>query len=75
MAGLEHYRLAKDPAIIKLGNMIQNRYRYFRWTKRTAFISFMYVIVVPGCVGYLGWKYDGQWDMRAKRRGDMLSDR
>jgi hypothetical protein len=38
--------------------MIQNRYKYFRWTRRTAGITFMYVVVVPGIIGYLGYKTD-----------------
>jgi hypothetical protein len=38
--------------------MIQNRYRYFRWTKRTSLITFVYVALVPGIVGYLGYKND-----------------
>ena len=39
-------------------DMIQNRYKHFRWTKRTAGITFVYVIVVPTIVGYLGYKND-----------------
>jgi hypothetical protein len=35
-----------------------NRYKYFRWTKRTAIISFAYVIAVPAIVGYLGYTSD-----------------
>jgi len=42
--------------------MITNRYKYFRWTKRTAYISFMYVFVVPGVIGYLGWTNDVSFD-------------
>ncbi|KFY45491.1 hypothetical protein V494_00918 [Pseudogymnoascus sp. VKM F-4513 (FW-928)] len=29
-----------DPAYVKYNNMIVNRHKYFRWTKRTAFLSF-----------------------------------
>ncbi|SPQ22491.1 96272484-1e1c-4859-82af-987945679643 [Thermothielavioides terrestris] len=75
MAGLPHYKMAMDPALVRLGNMIQNRYKYFRWTRRTAGITFMYVVVVPGIIGYLGYKTDGLWDLRAKRRGDIISER
>jgi hypothetical protein len=38
--------------------MVQNRYKYFRWTKRTAGITFMYVAVIPVIVGYLGYQTD-----------------
>lgn len=59
--------------------MIQNRYKYFRWTKRTAWLSFVYVIVVPGAVGYLGWKYDVSEPFRlgwkeGKREGRVGED-
>jgi hypothetical protein len=36
----------------------KNRWRYFRWTPRTAFISFMYAGFVPLVTGYLFWKTD-----------------
>jgi hypothetical protein len=38
--------------------MIQNRYKYFRWTKRTAGITFVYVAVIPTIIGYIGYKTD-----------------
>ncbi|EGS20601.1 uncharacterized protein CTHT_0024350 [Thermochaetoides thermophila DSM 1495] len=75
MAGLQHYKIAMDPALVRLGSMISNRYKYFRWTKRTALVSFMYVVVVPSTIGYLAYKTDGLWDLRAKRRGDLISER
>lgn len=35
--------------------MVVNRHKYFRWTKRTAFITTMYVVVVPATLGYFGY--------------------
>ena len=35
-----------------------NRYKYFRWTPRTAWVTFVYVALVPSIVGYIGYKYD-----------------
>jgi hypothetical protein len=35
--------------------MQQNRYKYFRWTARTARISFMYAIVVPSAFIYMAY--------------------
>lgn len=32
--------------------MSKNRWRYFRWTPRTAFITLMYVGIVPAAMGY-----------------------
>ncbi|KAI2612469.1 NADH:ubiquinone oxidoreductase 6.6kD subunit [Hypoxylon fragiforme] len=72
MAGLEHYQMAQDPAIQKLGNMTTNRHKYFRWTPRTARISFMYLVFVPTILGIVAYKTDGKWDFRAKRRGDLV---
>ncbi|KAK1768484.1 hypothetical protein QBC33DRAFT_535129 [Phialemonium atrogriseum] len=75
MGGLQHHKMALDPAIVRLGNMITNRHKYFRWTPRTAGITFAYVVVIPGIVGYLAYKTDGLWDFRAKRKGDLVSER
>ncbi|KAI1267289.1 NADH:ubiquinone oxidoreductase 6.6kD subunit [Xylariaceae sp. FL1019] len=74
MAGLQHYRLALDPAIQKLGTMQTNRHKYFRWTKRTAGITLVYTVIIPTIVGVLAYQTDGRWDMRGKRRGDMISE-
>jgi hypothetical protein len=77
--------------------MTTNRHKYFRWTRRTAWISFAYVMLVPamlGTAGYMtevsattcerndglgneGWwltYWQGKWEMRGKRRGDMISE-
>lgn len=35
--------------------MSSNRYKYFRWTPRTALISFNYVVLVPGILGYFAY--------------------
>lgn len=35
--------------------MSANRWRYFRWTPRTAWITFVYVVAVPSVVGYVGF--------------------
>ena len=38
--------------------MTSNRYKYFRWTPRTARITFAYMVVVPAIVGYIAYKTD-----------------
>ncbi|CRK22082.1 hypothetical protein HYQ45_013651 [Verticillium longisporum] len=73
--GVPHNKMAMDPAIIKLGNMQSQRHLYFRWTKRTARVTFMYAVVVPVIIGFIGYKTDGLWEMRAKRKGDLLAER
>lgn len=42
--------------------MTSNRHIYFRWTPRTARITFMYAIVVPALVGFIGYKSDVSQD-------------
>ncbi|KAK5664234.1 hypothetical protein OQA88_450 [Cercophora sp. LCS_1] len=74
MAGLKHYEMALDPAIVRLAHMKTNRYKYFRWTPRTAWITFMYVAFVPSVVGVIAYSTDGKWDLRAKRRGDDMRE-
>lgn len=58
------------PRVSETGVMIQGsadttetelnkeRWRYFRWTPRTAWISFMYAVFVPSVVGYAFAKTD-----------------
>lgn len=38
--------------------MSSNRYQYFRWTRRTALISFNYVILVPAIIGVAAYATD-----------------
>ncbi len=36
-------------------DMSANRFKYFRWTGRTGWITFVYVLLVPSIVGYVGY--------------------
>jgi hypothetical protein len=36
-------------------DMVVNRHKYFRWTPRTAWINFVYVLLVPGMLGTAGY--------------------
>ncbi|EKD13088.1 uncharacterized protein L3040_007171 [Drepanopeziza brunnea f. sp. 'multigermtubi'] len=72
MAGHHNHPIALDPALVKYNNMWINRYKYFRWTGRTAGITFAYVAAFPAFIGYLAFTTDGKWDMRGKRRGDTI---
>ncbi|KAM7207336.1 hypothetical protein V8F20_002216 [Naviculisporaceae sp. PSN 640] len=74
MAELEHHKVRYDPAFTKVYNINQNRYRYFRWTPRTAKITFMFVAVVPSIFFAMGYATDGKYDFRAKRRGDDIRE-
>ncbi|EFY95646.2 NADH:ubiquinone oxidoreductase 6.6kD subunit [Metarhizium anisopliae] len=55
--------------------MQKTRHHFFRWTPRTARITFMYVAVVPAIFGYVAYKTDGLYNFRAKRRGDTIYER
>ncbi|RDA90430.1 hypothetical protein CP533_5238 [Ophiocordyceps camponoti-saundersi (nom. inval.)] len=68
-------RYKPDPALSKLQAMQSNRHKYFRWNRRTATITIMYMVVVPGILGYIGYKTDGLIDLRAKRKGDTIFER
>ena len=37
-------------------DMYVKRHEYFRWTKRTAFLSFAYVIAVPSAFLYMAFQ-------------------
>ncbi|TVY23644.1 hypothetical protein LHYA1_G007781, partial [Lachnellula hyalina] len=64
--------VALDPALVKYNNMVTNRHKYFRWTGRTARITFAYMIAFPALIGYIAYKYEGKFEMRGKRRGDTI---
>ncbi|KAI1828423.1 NADH:ubiquinone oxidoreductase 6.6kD subunit [Xylaria intraflava] len=72
MAGLQHYRMAMDPGVQKMGTMAANRAQYFRFTPRTAGITFLYMVVVPTIIGVIAYKTDGKYNFRAKRKGDLI---
>ncbi|KAJ4309267.1 hypothetical protein N0V84_011608, partial [Fusarium piperis] len=57
--------------------MMKTRHHYFRWTPRTAKITFIYVAVIPAIMGYIAYKTDlkGLWDFRAKRKGDLVYEK
>jgi hypothetical protein len=45
--------------------MFVNRHKYFRWTGRTARITFAYVVAFPALIGYLAYTTDVrmlQWE-------------
>lgn len=71
---LHNNSLAMDPAYTKYNNMVVNRHKYFRWTARTGWLTIAYVVAFPAFIGYLGMATDGKWDMRGKRRGDLMSE-
>jgi hypothetical protein len=50
--------LVLDPAFQKYYELTANRYKYFRWTPRHAWLSFIYMIAIPGTLGYIAYKTD-----------------
>jgi hypothetical protein len=43
-------------------DMHANRYKYFRWTPRTAGISFAFMVAFPALVGYVAYTTDVSHD-------------
>ena len=39
-------------------DMTTNRHKYFRWTRRTAWLSFAYVMLVPAMLGTTAYMVD-----------------
>ncbi|OTA05503.1 hypothetical protein A9Z42_0061740 [Trichoderma parareesei] len=72
---MAHLNVKPDPALLKLEAMQKARHRHFRFTPRTARISFMYIAVVPAIFGWVAYKTDGLWDLRAKRKGDTIYEK
>ncbi|KAL4986424.1 hypothetical protein BDW68DRAFT_163378 [Aspergillus falconensis] len=64
--------LILDPALQKYYEVNSNRYKYFRWTPRTAWHSLLYMVLIPASLGYIAYKSDGKYDLRGKRRGDTV---
>jgi hypothetical protein len=52
----------QDKRANKHPDMVVNRHKYFRWTRRTAFLATMYVVVVPATLGYFGYITDVSCD-------------
>lgn len=71
---MDHFRMNMDPAILRLNEMHESRYKYFRWTKRTAWLSFCYIILAPAACFSVGYLTDGKYDFKAKRRGDPIQE-
>ena len=38
--------------------MYVNRHKYFRWTPRTAWLTFAYVVAIPSVFGYMAYTTD-----------------
>ncbi|CDM31615.1 hypothetical protein DTO013E5_2112 [Penicillium roqueforti] len=63
-----------DPALQRYYELNINRYKYWRWTPRQAWISFVYAGLIPGILGYFAYKTDGKFEFRGKRRGDSIAE-
>ncbi|BCS18569.1 uncharacterized protein APUU_11397A [Aspergillus puulaauensis] len=63
-----------DPALQKYYEISANRYKYFRWTPRTAWHSLLYMVLIPASLGYVAYKTDGKYDLRGKRKGDTIAE-
>ncbi|KAL2827602.1 hypothetical protein BDW59DRAFT_160243 [Aspergillus cavernicola] len=66
--------LVLDPALQKYYEVTVNRYKYFRWTPRTAWHSLLYMVLIPASLGYIAYNTDGKYDFRGKRKGDTIAE-
>ncbi len=60
-----------------------NRYKYFRWNARTAWVSVAYMVIFPSLIGFIAYKTDvrklahflrcdlGMWIGGNRRRGKL----
>jgi hypothetical protein len=57
--------------------MTTNRHKYFRWTKRTAWLTFAYVVLVPSMLGTAGYMTEVSLDKHrwVVGKGDMRETR
>ena len=49
--------IMREP-LIMLSDMTVNRYKYFRWTPRSARITFVYAVAIPMVLLYCGWRIE-----------------
>ncbi|KAF1819971.1 uncharacterized protein K489DRAFT_63035 [Dissoconium aciculare CBS 342.82] len=63
-----------DPALVKYANMYTKRHEFFRWTPRTAWLSFVYIIAIPSATLYLFQSHEGKYSLRGKLKGDVIAE-
>ncbi|KAJ5126490.1 hypothetical protein N7448_007269 [Penicillium atrosanguineum] len=66
--------LILDPALQKYYELNANRYKYWRWNSRHAWLSLIYMVAIPGALTWAAYKTDGKYELRGKRRGDTISE-
>jgi len=72
MAGNHHVEY--DPAILKWAEMNNNRPKHFRFNNRTGKITVFYTCVIPAMLLGLAYWSEGRYEMRGKRRGDVIKE-
>lgn len=89
----KYYGTLPSPPIIlhclTIPEYTANRWKYFKWTPRNAWLSFAYMALIPASLAYLGYRTDvglpiccnpsqltwqGKYDLRGKRRGDTIAE-
>ncbi|KAJ5746865.1 uncharacterized protein N7511_008561 [Penicillium nucicola] len=66
--------LVLDPALQKYYELNANRYKYWKWTPRHAWLSFVYMGLIPGVLTYVAYKTEGKYEFRGKRKGDTIQE-
>ncbi|KAJ6256075.1 hypothetical protein Dda_9167 [Drechslerella dactyloides] len=65
---------AYDPALLKWDEMNRARPKYFRWTPHNAKFTFVMVVAIPAALVGLGYWSEGRYELRGKRRGDVIKE-
>ncbi|KAG8630214.1 hypothetical protein KVT40_001833 [Elsinoe batatas] len=74
MAGHNKPTLAMDPALVRYANMYVKRHEYFRWTRKTALLTVLYMGVIPASLYYVAKSTEGKYSFRGKLRGDTVKN-
>ncbi|TKX19622.1 hypothetical protein C1H76_8194 [Elsinoe australis] len=74
MAGHNKPTLAMDPALVRYANMYVKRHEYFRWNRKTAGLTLLYMAVIPGALYWVARSTEGKYEFRGKRRGDTINE-
>ncbi|KAK6539887.1 hypothetical protein TWF694_008724 [Orbilia ellipsospora] len=73
MAG-DHHHVDYDPALLKWAEMHNNRPKHFRFNRPAARVAFWAVVAVPASILALGYWSEGRYELRGKRKGDVIKE-
>ncbi|KAF2148347.1 hypothetical protein K461DRAFT_282799, partial [Myriangium duriaei CBS 260.36] len=54
--------------------MYVKRHEYFRWNRKTAGLTVLYMAIIPGALYGLAKATEGKYEFRGKLRGDTIKE-